>query len=92
MLNYSYLGMTATEIYRQLFLHLHQQLEQDEVFKKMIHEMISYREKKLATLPMQMEEKLLVMKESNVIAIIQFMQKMLSQKVILDFDLKLLNE
>ena len=54
--------------------------------------MISYRENKLAMLPMKMEDKLLVMKESNVIAIIQFMQEMLSQKVIVDFDLKLLNE
>ena len=84
--------MIATESKRQLFLHLHQQLEQDEVFKKRIQEMISYRENKLAMLPMKMEDKLLVMKESNVIAIIQFMQKMLSQKVIVDFDLKLLNE
>ena len=84
--------MIATESKRQLFLHLHQQLEQDEVFKKRIQEMISYRENKLAMLPMKMEDKLLVMKESNVIAIIQFIQKMLSQKVLVDFDLKLLNE
>ena len=35
---------------------------------------------------MTMEEKLLIMKESNVIAIIQSMKKMLTDKVIVDFD------
>ena len=92
MLNYLYLGMTSIESNRQLFLYLYQQLKQDELIKKRIQKMISYREKRLANVEMKMEDKLLVMKESNVIAIIQFMQKLFKKEFIVDYDLKLFNE
>ena len=92
MLNYLYLGMTPIESSRQLFLYLYQQLKQDELIKKRIQKMISYREKRLANVEMKMEDKLLVMKESNVIAIIQFMQKLFKKEFIVDYDLKLFNE
>ena len=89
MFNYLYLGMPATESPRQLFLYLYQQLKQDEVIKKRIEKMISYGEK---SLPMKIEDKVLIMKESDVIAIIQFMHQLLTQKAIVDFDINLLNE
>ena len=92
MFNYLYLGMPATESPRQLFLYLYQQLQKDRFIKKRIDKMLSYGEKRLASLPTKMEEKLLVMKESDVIAIIPFMHQLLSQKLILDFDLMLFNE
>ena len=92
MLNYLYLGMTPIESNRQLFLYLYQQLKQDELIKKRIQKMISYREKRLANVEMKMEDKLLVMREANVIAIIQFMQKLFKKEFIVDYDLKLFNE
>ena len=92
MLNYLYLGMTPIESNQQLFLYLYQQLKQDELIKKRIQKMISYREKRLANVETKMEDKLLVMKESNVIAIIQFMQKLFKKEFIVDYDLKLFNE
>ena len=90
--NYLYLGMTEHESNRQLFLYLYQQLKQDRFFKKRIDKMLSYGEKRHASFPMRMEDKLLVMKESNVIAIIQFMQKLFKKEFIVDYDLKLFNE
>ena len=46
----------------------------------------------MAMLPIKMEDMLRVMKESNVIAIIQFMQKLFKKEFIVDYDLKLFNE
>ena len=52
--------------------------------------MISYREKKLAPVPMKMEEKIQFMKDTNVISLVKFMEKMLKKKLIVDFDIKML--
>ena len=78
---------------REKFLELYQQLQQNVNIRKRIEKMISYREKKLADVELAMEVKVSIMKESNVRAINQFMQKQLqkeAKKWIANCDLSIL--
>ena len=73
-----------------LFLELYHQLMNNDLISEKIQSMISYREGRLYELQMAMEDKVEIMKESNVVSIIQFMQKQLKKeeiKWIVQFDL-----
>ena len=65
---------------REKFMELYQQLQQNERIRKRIQKMISYRERKLADAEMPMEIKISIMKEANIQAINQFMQKQLKKE------------
>ena len=82
------LGMTSD--ISKVFIELYKKLEDDDRTMKRVQMMISYREKKLAPVPMKMEEKIQFMKDTNVTSLVKFMEKMLKKKLIVDFDFKML--
>ena len=60
-----------TKTYNQeLFLELYHQLMNNDLISEKIQRMISYREGRLYELQMAMEDKVEIMKESNVVSII----------------------
>ena len=65
---------------REKFLELYQQLQQNERIRKRIQKMISYRERKIADAEIPIEIKISIMKEPNIQAINQFMQKQLKKE------------
>ena len=79
--------------HKEKFLELYQQLHHNEKIRRRIQKMISYRERKLADAEISMEVKVSIMKESNIQAINQFMQKQLrkeAKKWIANCDLSML--
>ena len=83
-----------TNAYNQdLFQELYHQLMNNDLISEKIQRMISYREGRLYELQVGMEDKVKIMKESNVVFIIQFMQTNLNKeeiKWIVEFDLSML--
>ena len=75
---------------REVCIELYKKLKDDDRTMKRVQMMISYREKNLAPVPMKMEEKIQFMKDTNVISLVKFMEKMLKKKLIVDFDIKML--
>ena len=82
------LGMTSD--IREVCIELYKKLKDDDRTMKRVQMMISYREKKLAPVLMKMEEKFQFMKDTNVISLVKFMRNILKKKLIVDFDLKML--
>merc|ERR1711872_540422 len=78
---------------REQFIEFYQQLHHNKKIRTRIEKMISYRERSLAKAEMTMKDRVSIMKESNVQAINQFMEKQLkkeAKKWISSCDLSLL--
>ena len=71
----------AFENQREEFLVLYEQLKHEEKILARIERMVSYREPRLDAIPMTMREKVQYMKESNIIAIVNFMNKIFKKQV-----------
>ena len=84
--------MSPVEEQQKLFLWLYQRLRNKKETGQRIQKMLSYREKKMNIHHLPMEENILLMKKSTVIAINQLMIKMLKIKSIRDFDLNLFDK
>ena len=81
--------MSPVEEHQKLFQCLYLRLKNKTETGQRIQKMLSYREKKLNIHHLPMEENILLVKKSTVIAINQLMIKMLKIKSIKDFDLNL---
>ena len=65
---------------REKFIELYEQLQHNQKIKLRIEKMLSYRERRLASADMTINDKVSIMKEANVLAINQFMQKQLKKE------------
>ena len=84
--------MPPVEEQQKLFQCLYHRLRNKAETGQRIQKMISYREKKNNMDHLPIEENILLMKKSTVIAINQLMIKMLKIKSIKDFDLNLFDK
>ena len=84
--------MSQVEEQQKLFQCLYHRLRNKAETGERIQKMISYREKKNNMDHLPIEENILLMKKSTVIAINQLMIKMLKIKSIKDFDLNLFDK